>query len=165
MSRQTGPQSPRQLARRRRQRQVFTHRINVCASLSVRRWTNSRPNGRRRDLALGRGLGAAGPILLLLVPATVIGVLAMRLATTPQGWAMSWARLAAMVLGYLVYFTIFVGVSLMVSARSHSANGACHATRLLVHQLPRRAARDGGRGAAHCARADDFGVPAADRRG
>jgi ABC-2 type transport system permease protein len=83
---------------------------------------------RRRDLAFGKGLGAAGPILLLLIPATVIGVLAMRLATTtectPRGWEMSWARLSAMVLGYLVYFTIFAGVSLMVSARAATARMA-----------------------------------------
>jgi ABC-2 type transport system permease protein len=79
---------------------------------------------RRRDLSFGKGLGAAAPILLLLVPASVIGVLAMRLSATPQGWAMSWARLSAMVLGYLVYFTIFVGVSLIVSARVATARMA-----------------------------------------
>jgi ABC-2 type transport system permease protein len=79
---------------------------------------------RRRDLAFGKGLGAAGPILLLLVPATVIGVLAMRLSATPQGWTISRARLSSMVLGYLVYFTIFVGVSLIVSARVATARMA-----------------------------------------
>jgi ABC-2 type transport system permease protein len=83
---------------------------------------------RRRDLAFGKGLGSAGPILLLLIPAAVIGVLAMRLAVAPQGpqqeWTMNWARLLAMVLGYLVYFAIFTGVSLMVSARAATARMA-----------------------------------------
>jgi ABC-2 type transport system permease protein len=75
----------------------------------------------RRSLALGKGLGTAGALFLLLIPATAVGLVAMWLNTTPQSFAASLPRMLVMALGYLAYFTVFVGLSLAVSAKAPTA--------------------------------------------
>ena len=74
-----------------------------------------------RSLALGKGLGTAGALFLLLVPATAVGLAAMWLSTTPQSFAASLPRVVVMALAYLAYFAVFVGLSLAVSAKAPTA--------------------------------------------
>jgi ABC-2 type transport system permease protein len=75
----------------------------------------------RRDLAIGKALGSAGLLMLLLIPATLIGVLAMWLNTSHETLAASIPRMLVMALGYLVYFAVFIGLSLIVSAKAPTA--------------------------------------------
>jgi ABC-2 type transport system permease protein len=75
----------------------------------------------RRDLAIGKALGSAGLLMLLLIPATLIGVLAMWLNTTHETLAASIPRMLVMALGYLAYFVVFIGLSLIVSAKAPTA--------------------------------------------
>ena len=77
-----------------------------------------------RALALGKAAGTAGLLLLMLIPAALTGALAMWLNTNAQGLAQSLPRMLVMALGYLVYFSIFVGLSLAVSARAATARQA-----------------------------------------
>lgn len=70
----------------------------------------------REKLALGKALGIAGGLGILLVPAALIGSAA--LAITSADYL---PRLAWMSASYLLYFAAFVGVSLTVSALAKSA--------------------------------------------
>lgn len=76
---------------------------------------------KRRDLAAGKSLGIATALALLLIPATVIGVIALGLASENGELATGVPRLGLMVLAYLLYFGAFVGLSLMVSALAPSS--------------------------------------------
>jgi ABC-2 type transport system permease protein len=78
----------------------------------------------RKDLALGKALGVAAPLLLLLVPAAAIGVAAMALNSGGLSMAMDLPRLGVMVAVYLAYFAVFIGIALMVSALAPSARVA-----------------------------------------
>ena len=77
----------------------------------------------RRDLALGKALGVAGALGLLLVPATALGsaALASAQADAASGGLL---RALAMASAYLIYLGSFVGVTLAVSARARSARFA-----------------------------------------
>ncbi len=76
---------------------------------------------RRRDLALGKALGITFALLLLLVPATLIGIAALSFASTPDGMAASAGRFALLAMSYLLYFGAFLGVAVAVSAWARSA--------------------------------------------
>lgn len=78
---------------------------------------------RRRDLALGKALGVAAALGLLLVPATLLGsaALASAQADAASGGLL---RALAMAGAYLIYLGSFVGVTLAVSARARSAQFA-----------------------------------------
>ncbi|MEM8599102.1 MAG: ABC transporter permease subunit [Bacteroidota bacterium] len=78
----------------------------------------------RRALAAGKALGAAAPLALVLVPAAVLGALAMAVAAPPEAAAWSAPRVALLALVYLAYFAVFVGVSLLVSALARSPRAA-----------------------------------------
>jgi ABC-2 type transport system permease protein len=70
----------------------------------------------RRDLALGKSLGVAAGLGLVLLPATVIGVAALAL-TAESGLMLDEPLRGALLVGaYLVYFATFIGVSLAISA-------------------------------------------------
>lgn len=75
----------------------------------------------RRDLALGKALGIAGALGLVLVPATMLGVAAI--ALTAQGGYLAGDPTRAVVLAlvYLAYFGLFIAVSLGVSAWARSS--------------------------------------------
>ena len=75
----------------------------------------------RRDLAAGKALGIAGGMALLLVPAAIIGVLALTLATSSGTMATTTPRMLLLAGAYLLYFGIFVAISLAVSARAPSS--------------------------------------------
>lgn len=76
----------------------------------------------RLSLAWGKSLGAAGALSLLLLPAAVLGALALNLGNGASFQiADLGARAAWMALGYALYF---VGVSLGVSALAFSSRAA-----------------------------------------
>ena len=77
----------------------------------------------RSDLAVGKALGVAGALALLLAPATVVGAAAI-VVSSPGPAASALARGAVLTGIYLAYFAAFVGLSLAVSARVRSARNA-----------------------------------------
>ena len=77
----------------------------------------------RSDLAVGKALGVAGALALLLVPAAVVGAAAI-VVSSPGPAASALARGAVLTGIYLAYFAAFVGLSLAVSARVRSARNA-----------------------------------------
>jgi ABC-2 type transport system permease protein len=78
----------------------------------------------RPDLTLGKALGVAAPLLMLLLPAAVIGVVAMMLNVGTQSLWLSLPRAAVMTAGYLAYFAIFIGLALIASALASSSRAA-----------------------------------------
>lgn len=75
----------------------------------------------RRGLVLGKALGTALPLALLLVPATLVGVLAIALDRGSGALLASGPRLALMAAAYLLYFAVWLAISLAVSARASSS--------------------------------------------
>jgi ABC-2 type transport system permease protein len=76
---------------------------------------------RTHALAFGKWLGIVGALMLLLVPATIIGVAALALSATSDVRGPTDMRMFWMGFGYLLYFLAFVALSLAVSARASSA--------------------------------------------
>lgn len=77
-----------------------------------------------RQIALGKALGIAGALALVLIPAAIIGTAALALAaagSSGDGFSSSFGRFAVMVASYLLYFTIFLAVSLAASAYFETA--------------------------------------------
>ena len=77
----------------------------------------------RRELAVGKALGVAGALALLLVPAAVVGAAALVVGSTGPA-ASPLARGAVLAGVYLAYFGAFVGLGLAVSAWARSARTA-----------------------------------------
>ncbi len=73
-----------------------------------------------RTLMLGKVLGVAGALALVLVPAAGLGTLALALAGDAALELRDLPRLALLVLVYLGYFAIFGALALLVSARAAS---------------------------------------------
>jgi ABC-2 type transport system permease protein len=78
----------------------------------------------RRQLAAGKALGIAGALGAVLIPATGIGVGALALTSTTGVLAVDVSRTALMAAAYLVYFAVFIALSLAVSAWSPSSRFA-----------------------------------------
>jgi ABC-2 type transport system permease protein len=72
-------------------------------------------------LAWGKAAGIAAALGVLLIPATLLGVLALALSAETTLLGASFSRMAWMFVSYLLYFGIFIAVSLAVSARAASA--------------------------------------------
>lgn len=70
----------------------------------------------RKQLAMGKLLGLSIPLTAVLVPATAVGILALALFGGPDSSLWSWSRVVVLMAVYFVYFAIFVGLSLVVSA-------------------------------------------------
>jgi len=79
---------------------------------------------KRSHLAAGKALGVAGALGLLLVPAAIVGVLALTLASGPADMKAALPRMAWLTLAYLLHFGVFVGGSLAVSAWAPSSRAA-----------------------------------------
>ncbi|MBL8233074.1 MAG: DUF3526 domain-containing protein [Bryobacterales bacterium] len=79
---------------------------------------------KRADLAWGKALGISYALAALLIPATAIGVGALALTSENGSLAATLPRMALMMLVYLLYFAIFIGVSLAVSAKAQSSRVA-----------------------------------------
>jgi ABC-2 type transport system permease protein len=75
-------------------------------------------------LAAGKALGIAGSLGVVLVPAAAVGVLAMVLSSNATVVSADAPRLGLMVLAYVLYFAVFAGVSLAVSAKAPSSRVA-----------------------------------------
>ena len=78
----------------------------------------------RKMLGFGKALGVAGPLLLMLIPATLIGVVVIALSEGSGSALWDGGRITFMVVAYLLYFTIYIMISLLVSARSGSSRQA-----------------------------------------
>jgi len=78
----------------------------------------------RLQLVLGKTFGLFSALLLLLVPATMIGVLALALSTGNDVLFSSLPRFLLMCVGYLLYFGAFVGIALTVSAFASSVRAS-----------------------------------------
>ena len=76
----------------------------------------------RRALLGGKLLGLGAALGVLLVPATLLGVIALRLSSGAA--SMEASRVALLVLVYGAYFAVFVALTLAVSARARTARGA-----------------------------------------
>lgn len=79
---------------------------------------------RGRTLALGKTMGVAAALSLLLVPGALLGAVALSLTSSPAGFAPDLARMAIMAAGYLLYFGAFLGISMAVSAKARSSRVA-----------------------------------------
>jgi ABC-2 type transport system permease protein len=79
---------------------------------------------KKTDLACGKALGVAGALGALIVPATVIGVIALTLTSENGSLVASAPRMALMFASYLLYFISFIGLSLAISARAKSSQMA-----------------------------------------
>lgn len=77
----------------------------------------------RRELARGKALGIAAALGLLLVPAAVIGAVAL-VVSNPGPAASPVARAAVLTGVYLAYFAAFVALALAVSAWARTARSA-----------------------------------------
>lgn len=75
----------------------------------------------RDQLALGKALGVAGGLGVLLVPAALVGSAALVLASDTGVFVANLPRLGWMTVSYLLYFAAFIGISLTVSALAKSA--------------------------------------------
>jgi ABC-2 type transport system permease protein len=78
----------------------------------------------RTRFAAGKALGITGALAVVLVPATLIGVLALTLTSATELLAVNIARTLWMVAAYSVYFLIFLALSLAISAFSSSSRVA-----------------------------------------
>ena len=74
----------------------------------------------RLQLVLGKTVGVLSALLLLLIPATIIGLLALAMASANDVLLSSVPRFALMCVGYLLYFVAFIGIALTISAVSAS---------------------------------------------
>jgi ABC-2 type transport system permease protein len=79
---------------------------------------------KKTDLAWGKALGVAGALGALIIPATVIGVIALALTSENGSLAAGAPRMALMFASYMLYFIAFIGASLGVSARAKSSQMA-----------------------------------------
>ncbi len=79
---------------------------------------------KKTDLAWGKALGIAGALGALIIPATVIGITALALTSENGMLGSSAPRMALMFASYLLYFGVFIGVSLAVSAKARSSQMA-----------------------------------------
>jgi ABC-2 type transport system permease protein len=78
----------------------------------------------RSDIAFGKAMGLTVPLLILMVPAAIIGSLAVTLNSGALAARNGTSRLALMALCYLLYFAICAGVSLSVSALASTSRQA-----------------------------------------
>ncbi|MDX2044622.1 MAG: DUF3526 domain-containing protein [Acidobacteriota bacterium] len=79
---------------------------------------------RKTDLVWGKALGVSGALALLIVPATIVGVVALAMVSDNGLLGASAGRMAWLFVSYLLYFGVFIGVSLAVSAWAKSSQMA-----------------------------------------
>lgn len=77
---------------------------------------------RPRDLFLGKALGAAVPLLLVLVPTSVLSAVAMLASSSTRSDLL--IRLVVLLIGYLLYFAGYFFFTLAVSMRAASSRQA-----------------------------------------
>lgn len=72
----------------------------------------------RLQFVLGKVAGVLSALSVLLIPAVLIGVLALAMASANVDLLASVPRFLLMCVGYLLYFVAFIGIALAVSARA-----------------------------------------------
>ena len=75
----------------------------------------------RHVLGIGKGLGVAGPLFLMLLPALVLGVLAIALFEGPGNTLWDGGRFGFIMLVYLLYFAAYILAALIASAYASSS--------------------------------------------
>ena len=78
----------------------------------------------RRVLAFGKALGITGPLLLILLPATVLGALTIAFFGGPDSALWDGSRILFIIVIYLLYFAAYILASLVVSAWASSSRQA-----------------------------------------
>ena len=78
----------------------------------------------RRDLVMGKALGIAAALGLVVIPATIIGVATLASTSEFEGLAADFRRAGLLAVVYLLYFATFVAISLGISARARSSRVA-----------------------------------------
>lgn len=78
----------------------------------------------RQTLALGKALGVASPLLLLIVPAAVLGIAALAILGGPGAPLATLSRAILLAGVYVVYFVLVLALALLVSARAPSSRRA-----------------------------------------
>lgn len=76
---------------------------------------------KKTDLGWGKALGIAGALSVLIVPATIIGIVALALTAENDRLGANAPRMALMFASYLLYFGVFIGLALAVSAKAKSS--------------------------------------------
>jgi ABC-2 type transport system permease protein len=76
---------------------------------------------RPRHLALGKAAGVTAALALVLIPATIAGVICLSLTSGYGSLANDLPRAGLLGVSYLAYFAIFIAISLGVSARARSS--------------------------------------------
>jgi ABC-2 type transport system permease protein len=76
---------------------------------------------RPRDLVLGKALGVTSALALVLIPATVVGIICLSLTPGYGSLMEDLPRAGLLAIIYAVYFAIFIAISLGVSARARSS--------------------------------------------
>ena len=109
--------------------QILLPLLSILVSFSV--FAGEREDGTLRQLvslgvkpshlAAGKALGVAGALAMVLVPAAVMGVIALTPLTDLAEARADLGRMLLMGAFYLLYFGLFIGVSLAVSARARSS--------------------------------------------
>ena len=79
---------------------------------------------KKTDLAWGKALGIAGALGGLIVPAAILGVIALGLTAEKGMLGSDAGRMAWMFASYVLYFGIFIGLSLAVSAKAKTSQMA-----------------------------------------
>lgn len=74
-----------------------------------------------RTLAFGKLLGIVAPLFLMLIPLALVGVITLAFYAGADFTAEMWWRLIPMTLAYLMYFVIFIGISLIASTIAASS--------------------------------------------
>lgn len=78
----------------------------------------------RRQLLWGKALGIGAAVLMVVLPALVVGALIISFADIGQGADAFWGRLGLMAAAYLAYAAIFLFLALGVSALAPSGRAA-----------------------------------------
>jgi ABC-2 type transport system permease protein len=78
----------------------------------------------RIDLMAGKALGIAAALALVLVPATIAGVVGLALTSEFGALAHDIPRAALLALVYLIYFATLIAIGLGVSARAKTSRAA-----------------------------------------
>ena len=76
---------------------------------------------KRSDLAIGKAAGIAVALALVLLPATLLGAVALMWSSSSGLFAADPGRAAVLSLVYLAYFALLIAVSLAVSAATRSS--------------------------------------------
>jgi ABC-2 type transport system permease protein len=78
----------------------------------------------RSQLVFGKTFGIAAALLVLLIPATIIGVAALAMASANDLLLSNLPRFALLCVSYLLYFGAFIGIALAVSAWAETTRAA-----------------------------------------